>query len=122
MKKPKSKKKPAKKPSINKPAKGSGLGQPYGDRILVKPLSLEETGQTTSFGIIIPDTAKEKPEQGRVVAVGAGKKNESGQLVAPSVRVGDKVMFSKYGYDEVKIGGVEYYLIAEASILMVLNK
>jgi len=98
------------------------LGQPYGDRVLVKPLSLEETGQTTSFGIIIPDTAKEKPEQGRVVAVGAGKRAEDGKLMPPAVKVGDRVMFSKYGYDEVKLGGVEYYLIAESSILLVFPK
>jgi len=101
---------------------GSPLGQPYGDRVLVKPLSLEETGQTTSFGIIIPDTAKEKPEQGRVVAVGAGKRAEDGKLMPPAVKVGDRVMFSKYGYDEVKLGGVEYYLIAESSILLVFPK
>ena len=119
MKKSKSKKKPAKKASRNKPAKGSGLGQPYGDRILVKPAPVDNV---TSFGLIIPDTAKEKPEQGVVVAVGEGKTTGEGTLVPVRVKVGDKVMFSKYGYDEVKIGGVEYYLIAEASILMVLNK
>ncbi len=106
--------------SVSKNTKNT-LGQPYGDRILVKPLSPEETGTTTSFGIIIPDTAKEKPEQGRVVAVGSGKKNEEGKVVPPNLKVGDRVMFSKYGFDEVKIGGVEYYLIAESSILMVFN-
>jgi chaperonin GroES len=116
----KTKKAPAKKTA--KPAvKKSVLGTPYGDRILVKPLSAEETGTVTSFGIIIPDTAKEKPEQGRVVAVGAGKRGEDGKNIPLSVKVGDRVMFSKYGYDEVKIGGTEYYLIAESSILMVLN-
>ncbi len=58
-------------------------------------------GSTTSFGIIIPDTAKEKPEQGTVVAVGAGKRSDDGKVVPLSVKVGDKVMFSKYGFDEI---------------------
>ncbi len=123
MKKSKSKEKPAraKKVSAKKmtPSKKSALGTPYGDRILVKPLTAEETGTVTSFGIIIPDTAKEKPEQGRVVAVGTGKKGEDGRIIPLQVKVGDRVMFSKYGYDEVKLGGTEYYLIAESSILMV---
>ena len=100
---------------------GSALGTPYGDRILVKPLSSEESGTMTAFGIIIPDTAKEKPEQGTVVAVGPGKKNDAGVVVPLSVNVGDRVMFSKYGFDEVKINGHEYYLINEQSILMILK-
>jgi chaperonin GroES len=91
----------------------AGVGVPYGDRVLVKPLPAEET---TSFGIIIPDSTKEKPEQGTVVAVGPGKKNDDGRTVPMSVKVGDKIMFSKYGYDEVKINGTEYYLIREDSI------
>lgn len=95
------------------PAKKSGLGKPYGDRVLVKPQPAEET---TSFGIIIPDSTKEKPEQGVVVAVGPGKKNADGKLVPLEVKAGDKIMFSKYGYDEVKINGTEYYLIREDSI------
>ena len=120
----KSKKKVQKKISSKKvttsaPGKKSVLGMPYGDRILVKPLSAEESGTVTSFGIIIPDTAKEKPEQGRVVAVGAGKKSDDGKVIPLQVKVGDRVMFSKYGYDEVKLDGTEYYLIAESSILMV---
>ena len=94
---------------------------PLGDRVLVRPLSGEEVGTTTSFGIIIPDTAKEKPEQGIVVAVGAGKKTDEGKTVPISVRVGDKVMFNKYGYDEVKVEGVEYFIVSESNILAVLN-
>lgn len=93
--------------------------RPIADRVLVKPLSQEE-GQTTSFGIIIPDTAKEKPEQGTVVAVGPGKYDED-TLVPMSVKVGDKVMFNKYGYDEIKINGVEYFVVSEANILGILN-
>ena len=96
-----------------------GLGQPYGDRILVKPAAAEEV---TSFGLIIPDTAKEKPEQGTVVAVGPGKKTDDGKVIPLSVKVGDRIMFSKYGYDEVKIKGTEYYLIREDSITMILAK
>ena len=107
----------AKKSSVSKVKKitstKSGIGQPYGDRVLVKPAAAEET---TSFGIIIPDSTKEKPEQGTVVAIGPGKKNDDGKIVPMSVKVGDKIMFSKYGYDEVKINGTEYYLIREESI------
>jgi chaperonin GroES len=94
---------------------------PLGDRVLVKPIVADDT--TTSFGIIIPDTvSKEKPEQGIVVAVGMGKKNEEGKAVPLSVNVGDKVMFSKYGFDEIKVDGVEYYILPESSILAVLTK
>ncbi len=118
----KAKKKAVKKAPVSKKAvvKKSGL-TPTGDRVLVKPLSVDEAGTTTSFGIIIPDTAKEKPEQGTVVAVGPGKRGDDNELVPVSVKVGDRVMFSKYGYDEVKVGGVEYYLVREENILAVLN-
>ncbi len=98
----------------------SGI-MPLADRILVKPLSAEEMNKTTSFGIIIPDSAKEKPEQGTVIAVGPGKRTDSGETLTPGVKVGDKVMFSKYGYDEVKINGVEYYIVTESNILAILN-
>ncbi len=95
--------------------------KPLGDRVLLKPLTAEEMGTTTAFGIIIPDTAKEKPEQGTVVAVGPGK-YEKGARVPVSVSVGDRVMFSKYGYEEVKISGVEYYIVEEKNLLAVLTK
>ena len=91
---------------------------PLGDRVLVKP---EANETTTAFGIIIPDTAKEKSETGIVVAVGPGKKTEGGSVVPVGVAVGDKVMFSKYGFDEVKLKGEEYYLISETNILAILN-
>ena len=93
---------------------------PLADRVVVKPLSAEEMGTKTPSGIIIPDTAKEKPEQGKVVAVGPGK-FEEGMRVPMGVHVGDKVLFSKYGYEEVKINGVEYYVISESNILAVIN-
>ena len=91
------------------------------DRVLVKPLSAEEAGTMTAFGILIPDTAKEKPEQGTVVAVGPGKMGEDGRRVAMSVEVGDRVMFSKYGFDEIKVGGVDYLILPESSILAVIE-
>ncbi|HVZ75748.1 MAG TPA: co-chaperone GroES [Candidatus Paceibacterota bacterium] len=96
---------------------------PLGDRVLIKPLSPEEMeGATTSFGIIIPETVnKEKPEQGTVVAVGPGKMGEDGKLSTMTVKVGDKVMFSKYNFDEVKVKGVEYYIVSESNILAVIN-
>lgn len=119
MKKSKKKaKKPVAKKKIVKKAAVKAALSPLGDRVLLKPLPPETV---TSFGIIIPDTAKEKPEQGTVVAVGPGKRGVDGKLVPVSVKVGEKVMFSKYGYDEVKVGGTEYYLVSEANILAVLN-
>lgn len=123
MKKSKSKKKvvkrsaPQQKKAEHKANNKTGM-TPLGDRVLVKPQAGETT---TAFGIIIPDTAKEKPETGTVVAVGPGKKTESGAVVPVSVKVGDKVMFSKYGFDEIKLAGVEYYLIREENILAILN-
>ena len=94
--------------------------QPLGDRILVKP---EESGDEKSpSGLIIPDTArKEKPEQGVVVAVGEGKRNEKGDVLPMRIRVGDTVMFSKYGFDEVKIEDEDYYIVAEANILAIIK-
>ena len=120
MKKKSKGKTPKKSPRVAAKKKG-GIGfVPMSDRVLVKPFGLEE-GLVTSFGIIIPDSAKEKPEQGKVVAVGPGKRGEDGKVIAVSVKVGDKVMFSKYGYDEVKVNGTEYYLVREENILAVLN-
>ena len=118
-KKSKGKKQVKSRRKVGTPTKASGksaLGTPYGDRILVKPQPVE---QTTTFGIIIPDNSKEKPEQGVVVAVGEGKTSADGKLIPVRVKVGDTIMFSKYGYDEVKINGVEYYLIREDSITYV---
>ena len=90
--------------------------KPAGDRVLVKPDEAED--ERTASGIIIPDSArKEKPERGVVVAVGEGKRTEKGDIVPMRCKVGDKVMFSKYGYDEVTIGEEEYYVISESNIL-----
>jgi chaperonin GroES len=98
--------------------------KPLGDRVIVRPLTDAEAGTMSASGIIIPDTAKkDKPEQGIVIAVGAGKWNEDGdKRMAMDVAVGDKVVFSKYGYDEVKIDGKEYFIVSENSILGVFTK
>ena len=94
---------------------------PLNDRIILKPLTEEEMTKTSS-GIIIPDTvSKEKPEQGMVIAVGEGKW-EDGKRVPMSLKVGDRVVFSRYGYEEVKLDGEEYYILKEENILAVINK
>ena len=94
--------------------------QPLADRILVKPFDASAL-ETTLSGIIIPDTvSKEKPEQGKVLAVGPGK-YEDGKIVPVRVSVGDTVLFSKYGYDEVKVDGDELYILKEDSILAIIK-
>ncbi|MEK7180338.1 MAG: co-chaperone GroES [Patescibacteria group bacterium] len=97
----------------------SGTIQPLGDRVLIKPISADE--KKTASGIIIPDTIdKEKPEQGIVIAVGEGKYDD-GKLIPVSVKKGQKVVFSKYGYDEIKIDGEEYYILEEKNILAIVK-
>lgn len=97
------------------------LVRPLGDRVVVRPLSQEEAGLRSTSGIIIPDTAsKERPEQGIVVAVGPGRYDD-GALIPMNVSVGDRIMFSKYGFDEVKIEGQEYCIVSEANILAVIG-
>ena len=97
--------------------------RPLGDRVVVRPLTEEELGNVSASGIIIPETAKkEKPEQGVVLAVGPGKWDEDGEKrIAMDVKEGDRVIFSKYGYDEIKISDKEYFIVAETSILGVFN-
>jgi chaperonin GroES len=96
---------------------------PLQDRVVVRRLTDEETGTKSASGIIIPDTvSKEKPEQGIVTAVGEGKWDEDGEKRIPmDVKVGDRIVFSKYGYDEVKIGGEELYIVSASSILAILS-
>lgn len=92
--------------------------QPLADRVVVKPAPREEV---SASGIIIPDTAsREKPGQGIVVAVGPGK-YEDGKLLPMNVKVGNTVLFSKYGYDEVKIDGQEYFILPESSVLGIIK-
>ena len=92
--------------------------RPLNDRILVKRL---ESETTTAGGIIIPDSAKEKPAEGEIVAVGVGKLNDKGERVALEVKVGDNVLFSKYGGTDVKIDGEEYLIMREDDILGVVE-
>ena len=94
--------------------------QPLGDRVIVKPLS-EEDNKTPS-GIYIPDTAKEKPQEGEVVAVGPGEPNENGENIKPDVEIGDKVVYSKYGGTEIKIEGTEYLILSSRDILAKVSK
>lgn len=93
--------------------------RPLNDKVIVRPLTDEEQGTSSPSGIIIPDSAKkEKPEQGVVIAVGPGKWDEDGEKrLALDVKVGDHIVFSKYGYDELKVDRKEYYIVAESSIL-----
>jgi chaperonin GroES len=93
---------------------------PLGDRIVVRP-SEKEGEKKLASGIIIPETVdKEKPAKGEVVAVGPGK-YEEGKRIPMQVKIGDTVLFSKYGYDEVKIGEQEYYILSESSVLAILS-
>jgi chaperonin GroES len=92
--------------------------RPLNDRILVKRLEGEEK---TAGGIIIPDSAKEKPAEGEVVAVGPGKLNDAGERIAMDVKVGDRVLFSKYGGTDVKLDGEDYLIMREDDILGVIE-
>jgi chaperonin GroES len=88
--------------------------KPLGDRVFVKVSPSEEK---TAGGILLPDTAKEKPQIGEVVAVGPGKRNDDGSRSAVEVKVGDKVLYSKYAGTDIKLGGEEYVLLSEKDIL-----
>ncbi len=88
--------------------------KPLGDRLIVEVLEEEET---TSSGIVLPDTAKEKPQRGRVLAVGPGSRDDKGKYVPLDVEEGDEVVFSKYGGTEIKIGTDEYLILRESDVL-----
>lgn len=92
--------------------------RPLQDRVIVKRLEEEEK---TKGGIIIPDSAKEKPQQGKVIAVGKGKVADDGKVIKLDVKVGDKILFSKYGGSEVKIGGEEHLIMREDDILGIIE-
>jgi chaperonin GroES len=92
--------------------------KPLGDRIVVKALEAE---QVSSGGIVLPDTAKEKPQQGEVLAVGPGKTLDNGKLSTVDVKVGDKVVYSKYGGTEIKVGGEDVIILRADDVLGVLN-
>jgi chaperonin GroES len=88
--------------------------QPLGDRLIVEILEEEET---TVSGIVLPDTAKEKPQRGRVLAVGPGSRSETGELIPMDVAVGDEIVFSKYGGTEIKVGADEVLILRETDVL-----
>ncbi len=92
--------------------------KPLHDRVIVKR---KEAETKTASGIIIPDTAKEKPQEGEVIAVGAGKRREDGTIIALDVKVGDHVLFEKYSGNEIKIEGLEYILMREEHILGIIQ-
>jgi len=93
--------------------------QPLGDRLVVKVAEVVE--EKTKAGLYVPDTAKEKPQEGEVLAVGPGALNEKGERIPMEVAVGDRVLFSKYGGTEVKIDGEEYLILSARDILAKLN-
>lgn len=100
--------------------KGYTLGdkiKPLGDRVVLEASEKEEM---TRSGIVLPDTAKEKPQEGRIIAAGPGRRLDSGDLVPLEVKVGDKVLYAKYAGTEVKLDGKEYLIVREADILAVM--
>jgi len=92
--------------------------QPLQDRVLVKPLQQEEVKKG---GIIIPDTAKEKPQEGQVMAAGPGRLSDEGKILSMSVKVGDKILYGKYSGSEVSVDGGEFLIMRESDILAVLK-
>ena len=88
--------------------------EPLDDRIVVEPMEAEEK---TKGGIVLPDTAKEKPQKGKVISVGPGRVTDEGKRIAPSVKKGDTVVYAKYGGSEIEIDGKEYMILRESDIL-----
>ena len=93
--------------------------KPLEDRIVVEPLEAE---QVTASGLVIPDTAKEKPQEGKVLAVGPGRVDDKGTRVPVDVKVGDVVLYSKYGGTEVKYAGEEYLVLSARDVLAIIEK
>ncbi len=92
--------------------------RPLEDRILVRP---EEGQETTVSGIVIPDTAKEKPQEGTVLAIGPGKRSDTGDLIPMEVKEGDRVMYSKYGGTEIKVDGEELLILSSRDVLAIVG-
>lgn len=94
--------------------------KPLHNNVLIEPLSDGERGAKTKSGIIIPDTVdKEKPDQGTIIEVGPGKRDDNGKIIPMSVKKGQKVVFAKYGPDEIKISDKKFYIISEDNILAI---
>lgn len=92
--------------------------KPLGDRVVIEPMEGEEV---TTGGILLPETAKEKPQQGKVLAVGAGRRNDDGDIVPMEVKVEDKVLYAKYAGTEIKIDGKKVLIVKESDILAIVN-
>jgi len=92
--------------------------KPLEDRILVRP---EEGEETTASGIVIPDTAKEKPQEGTVLAVGPGKRSDAGELIPVDVKDGDRVIYSKYGGTEIKVEGEDLLILSSRDVLAIVG-
>ena len=92
--------------------------RPLGDKVVVK---IVEADEMTAGGILLPDTAKKKPTEGEIVAVGSGARDESGKLVPLDVKVGDRVIYSKYGGTEIKHGGQEYLILSARDVLAIVG-
>ena len=117
----KSKKKTQSKPKPKNNSSGSHNVMPLGARVLIRPFTKDELEKKNTFGIILPESdSKEKSEQGQVLSVGPGEYKD-GKFISPGVKVGEKVVFSKYGYDEITVNGEELYLIKEENILAILK-
>lgn len=96
--------------------------KPLGNNVLIEPLSEEDRHAKTKSGIYIPDTIdKEKPDQGIIISIGPGKRDDNGKIIPMSVKKGQKVVFSKFGPDEIKVGNKKYYIISEDHILAVIE-
>ncbi|MBI4355904.1 MAG: co-chaperone GroES [Candidatus Omnitrophica bacterium] len=92
--------------------------KPIGDKVIVEPL---ESGERTKGGIYLPDTAKEKPQEGKVIAVGSGKTLDNGRTVAPEVKAGDRIIYSKFSGNEVRIDDQEYLIVNADDILAIIK-
>jgi chaperonin GroES len=115
---------PLQQANLSRPVKGEAgtvsiAIKPLEDRIVVQTLDAE---QTTASGLVIPDTAKEKPQEGEVLAVGPGRVDDNGNRVPLDISVGDKVIYSKYGGTEVKFSGEEYLILSARDVLAVVEK
>jgi len=93
--------------------------RPLYDRIVVK--RIEDSTEKTASGLFIPDSAKEKPQEGEVIAVGAGKRNDDGKLIPLDVKAGDRILFGKYSGSDIKLDGEEYLIMREDEVLGVLD-
>ena len=93
--------------------------RPLGDRVLIEPIEQEEQ---TASGLFIPETAKEKPQQGNILAVGEGRRDDDGKRIPMDVKAGDKVLFAKYAGTEIKVDGVDHIILREDEVLGVIEK